>query len=47
MTVREQGGEVIVQGKVDLESKVGEEAWRSFKSRTVGFSFGYLILGGE
>ena len=39
---------MIVQGQVDLESKVGQEAWRSFKSRTIGFSFGYLIPeGGE
>lgn len=44
MTVREQDGEVVAQGQVDLESKVGQEAWRSFKNRTIGFSFGYLIL---
>ena len=48
MTARTEGGEVIVQGQVDLESPVGQEAWRSFKSRTIGFSFGYLIPeGGE
>ena len=48
MTARTEGGEVIVQGQVDLESKVGQEAWRSFKSRTIGFSFGYLVPeGGE
>jgi HK97 family phage prohead protease len=40
----EKDGEVLVKGQVDLESQVGKEAWRSFKSRTVGFSFGYLIL---
>jgi HK97 family phage prohead protease len=45
MTVREVGDEVVAQGQVDLESEMGREAWRSFKSRTVGFSFGYLILG--
>jgi uncharacterized protein len=44
-TVREIAGEVVVGGEVDLESKVGQEAWRSFKRRTVGFSFGYLIPG--
>lgn len=44
MTVREENGEVVARGQVDLESKVGEEAWRSFKNRTIGFSFGYLTL---
>ena len=44
MTVRVADGEVVAQGQVDLDSKVGGEAWRSFKSRTIGFSFGYLIL---
>jgi HK97 family phage prohead protease len=43
MTVREADGEVVAQGQVDMESKVGAEAWRSFKNRTIGFSFGYLI----
>lgn len=43
-TARVQDGEVIVKGQVDLESEVGKEAWRSFKARTVGFSFGYLII---
>jgi HK97 family phage prohead protease len=37
-------GEVVATGQVDLTSDVGKEAWRSFKSRTIGFSFGYLIL---
>lgn len=37
-------GRVLVSGQVDLDSRVGQEAWRSFKARTVGFSFGYLIL---
>ncbi len=37
------GGEVVVAGEVDLESARGQEAWRSFKSRTLGFSFGYLV----
>lgn len=46
MTIRLDGDEVVAQGKVDLESKVGMEAWRSFKNRTVGFSFGYLIPDG-
>jgi len=46
MTVREVDGEVIAQGQVDLETKVGQEAWRSFKNRTLGFSFGYLIPDG-
>jgi HK97 family phage prohead protease len=45
-TVREIAGEVVAGGEVDLESKVGQEAWRSFKRRTVGFSFGYLIPEG-
>lgn len=36
--------EVVAAGQVDLESKTGQEAWRSFKSRAIGFSFGYLIL---
>jgi HK97 family phage prohead protease len=37
-------GEVVVDGKVDLESRVGAEAWRSVKSGTLGFSFGYIVL---
>jgi HK97 family phage prohead protease len=45
-TVREIAGEVVAGGEVDLESKVGQEAWRSFKRRTVGFSFAYLIPDG-
>ena len=44
MTAAAKDGEVVVQGQVDLESDVGREAWRSFKSRTIGFSFGYLAL---
>lgn len=43
-SVRAVDGEVVAGGKVDIESAVGEEAWRSFKSRTIGFSFGYLIV---
>jgi HK97 family phage prohead protease len=50
MTAREvaglNGGEVVVQGTVDLESKRGGEAWRSFKSGTIGFSYGYLVPEG-
>ena len=46
MTVRNVDGEVVAQGQVDLETKVGREAWRSFKNRTLGFSFGYLIPDG-
>ena len=45
-TVRNVAGEVVAQGKVDLESEVGAEAWRSFKARSLGFSFGYLIPDG-
>lgn len=37
-------GEVAVTGQVDLDSKVGKEAWRSMKARNLGFSFGYLIV---
>jgi HK97 family phage prohead protease len=42
-SVKEVEGEVVAGGQVDLDSKVGREAWRSFKNRTIGFSFGYLI----
>ena len=45
-SARNTGGEVAVTGQVDLSSATGGEAWRSFKSRTVGFSFGYLIPTG-
>ena len=45
-SARNTGGEVTVQGQVDLASQMGGEAWRSFKNRTVGFSFGYLIPKG-
>jgi HK97 family phage prohead protease len=39
-------GEVAVTGQVDLESPVGQQAWRSMKARSVGFSFGFLIPDG-
>jgi HK97 family phage prohead protease len=45
-TVKEVNGEVVAGGNVDLDSDVGREAWRSFKSRAIGFSFGYLIPDG-
>jgi HK97 family phage prohead protease len=45
-SVKEVDGEVVAAGEVDLESSVGREAWRSFKNRTVGFSFGYMIPEG-
>ena len=45
-SARNTGGEVTVHGQVDLASAMGGEAWRSFKNRTVGFSFGYLIPKG-
>jgi HK97 family phage prohead protease len=38
------GNEVKVAGQVDLDSPVGQHAWRSMKARRLGFSFGYLIL---
>lgn len=44
MTASVKDAEVVVQGQVDLDSPVGKEAWRSFKSRTIGFSFGYMTL---
>lgn len=43
-TAQNVNGEVVVDGEVDLASKVGKEAWRSFKSGAIGFSFGYMIL---
>lgn len=43
-TVKNVGGEVHAGGQVDLESKMGVEAWRSFKSKSLGFSFHYLTL---
>ena len=43
-TVRNVNGEVVAGGQVHLDSNVGHEAWRSFKSRAIGFSFGYLVL---
>lgn len=47
MTARvKDNHEVVVQGTVDLESKRGAEAWRSFKSGTIGFSYGYLVPDG-
>lgn len=45
-SARNVNGEVVINGKADLESTVGIEAWRSFKNGTVGFSFGYLIPDG-
>ena len=44
MTAAVKDAEVVVQGQVDLDSEVGKQAWRSFKSRTIGFSFGYMTL---
>jgi HK97 family phage prohead protease len=43
-TVQEVNGEVVAGGQVHLDSDVGREAWRSFKSRAIGFSFGYIII---
>jgi HK97 family phage prohead protease len=43
-SVKNVNGEVVATGQVDLTSDVGKEAWRSFKSRAIGFSFGYLII---
>jgi HK97 family phage prohead protease len=45
-TVKAVYGEVVASGHVDPDSNVGREAWRSFKNRSVGFSFGYLITDG-
>lgn len=43
-TVKAVNGEVVASGQVDLDSDVGREAWRSFKSRAIGFSFGYMVI---
>jgi HK97 family phage prohead protease len=45
-SARNVNGEVVINGNVDLASAQGGEAWRSFKSGSVGFSFGYLIPDG-
>jgi HK97 family phage prohead protease len=45
-SAHEADREVVVDGQVDLESKRGGEAWRSFKSGTIGFSYGYLVPEG-
>lgn len=39
-------GEVHVDGKVDMESPRGQDAWRLIKSGSMGFSFGYLVPEG-
>ena len=39
-------GEVHVDGKVDMESPRGKDAWRLIKSGAMGFSFGYLVPEG-
>jgi len=38
----ETSGEVMVAGRVDLNTERGREVWRLAKSGTLGFSFGYL-----
>ena len=43
-SVRAVDGEVIVRGQVDFDSERGRDAWRLFKSRVIGFSYGYLQL---
>lgn len=45
-SVKAVGLEVIADGQVDLEVKSGQDAWRSIKKRSLGFSFGYLIPDG-
>jgi HK97 family phage prohead protease len=45
-SAHEADSEVVADGRVDLESKRGAEAWRSFKSGTIGFSYGYLVPEG-
>jgi HK97 family phage prohead protease len=42
ISARKVNTEVVVSGRVDLNSAVGREAWRSFKSGVLGFSYGYL-----
>jgi HK97 family phage prohead protease len=41
--VAESEAGLVVQGKVDLETDRGREAWRLLKSNSVGFSFGYMV----
>jgi hypothetical protein len=43
-TVKNVGGEAVAQGKVDLESRHGADAWRAFQAKSLGFSFHYLTL---
>jgi HK97 family phage prohead protease len=45
-SAHEVNGEVVASGQVHIDSSVGAEAWRSFKSRAIGFSFGYLVPDG-
>lgn len=39
-------GEVVVDGWIDQSVENGAHAWRLAKAGTLGFSFGYLVLGG-
>ena len=41
-SMEESKAGLTVQGKVDLETERGREAWRLLRANTVGFSFGYL-----
>jgi Escherichia/Staphylococcus phage prohead protease len=41
-SMEESKAGLTVQGKVDLETERGREAWRLLKANSVGFSFGYL-----
>lgn len=40
------GDEVVVAGKIDMDTEVGAHAWRLVKAGVVGFSFGYLVPDG-
>ena len=45
-TAKAVGNEVVVEGKIDLDTEVGQHAWRMVKAGTAGFSFGYLVPDG-
>jgi HK97 family phage prohead protease len=42
-SVKAVDNEVVAEGWIDQATDRGKEAWRVIKSRTAGFSFGYIV----
>jgi len=46
-TAEAVNGEVKASGKIDLESRLGGDAWRAFKAKSIAFSFHFMYVPGQ